>query len=127
MGDKEKLPPRTYLHYTYLFKMILTLPFVFLLLTQFSLLEVTTTDDLENNLSCALCMTLMEILDENITDPTNEQMVADFLDNICFLLPHPQEDECHTLISEYVDDILELLVNQYLAPQLVCDEIQLCP
>ena len=29
----------------------------------------------ENDISCALCMTVMEVLDATITDPTNEQEV----------------------------------------------------
>ena len=31
------------------------------------------------------------------------------------------------IFQEYVDDIIELLVNEYLDPRDVCDAIQLCP
>ena len=34
----------------------------------------------------------------------------------------------HTLSTqEYTDDIIELLVNEYLSPQQVCDALSLCP
>jgi len=72
-------------------------------------------------------MTLMELLDETITDPTNEHQVAEFFDQICNLLPSNVQAECHALIMEYVDDIIELLVNEYMDPRDVCDAITLCP
>jgi len=81
----------------------------------------------KNQITCSLCMTLMEILDANLTDPSNEQAVVDFLDQVCSFLPTEIQAECHALITEYVDDIIELLVNQYLAPADVCDAISLCP
>ena len=31
------------------------------------------------------------------------------------------------ITQEYTDDIIELLVNEYLSPQQVCDELTLCP
>jgi len=80
----------------------------------------------QNDLTCSLCMTLMEVLDATITDPTNEEEVAEFLDQICSFLPELLQQECHALILEYTDDILELLVNQYLAPRDICAALTLC-
>eukprot|EP00088_Acartia_fossae_P070080 TRINITY_DN9294_c0_g1_i1.p1 TRINITY_DN9294_c0_g1~~TRINITY_DN9294_c0_g1_i1.p1 ORF type:complete len:108 (-),score=16.67 TRINITY_DN9294_c0_g1_i1:4-327(-) len=80
-----------------------------------------------NDLTCSLCMTLMEVLDATLTDPTNEEQVAIFLDQICAFLPEALKSECDALILEYTDDIIELLVNQYLAPKDVCATLTLCP
>ena len=35
--------------------------------------------------------------------------------------------ECDAWIVEYTDDIIELLVNQYLDPEQVCTAIEFCP
>merc|ERR1712200_134179 len=84
-------------------------------------------NDSKNDLTCSVCMTLMELLDSTITDPTNEQQVAEFLDQICNFMPDSLKPECHALIMEYTDDIIELLVNQYISPKQICDAISLCP
>merc|ERR1711970_1611817 len=80
-----------------------------------------------NDLTCSLCKTVMELLDQYLTDTTNEQAIADALKEICALLPSPLDTECEAMISEYTDDIIDLLVNEYLSPQQVCDALTLCP
>merc|ERR1712154_7529 len=70
-----------------------------------------------NDLSCSLCKTVMELLDAYLTDPTSEQAVADALKQICSsFLPSPLDLECEVMIAEYTDDIIELIVNQYMDP-----------
>eukprot|EP00090_Calanus_glacialis_P013136 TRINITY_DN21764_c0_g1_i1.p2 TRINITY_DN21764_c0_g1~~TRINITY_DN21764_c0_g1_i1.p2 ORF type:complete len:105 (-),score=34.13 TRINITY_DN21764_c0_g1_i1:56-370(-) len=104
--------------------MKLSLLFLFTLL-----LPLTTTQapPPRNDLTCSLCKTVMELLDQYITDTTNEEAIADALKEICALLPAPLDAECDAMISEYTDDIIELLVNEYLSPQQVCDQLTLCP
>merc|ERR1712241_1206445 len=80
-----------------------------------------------NDLSCSLCKTVMELLDAYLTDTTSEQAVADALKEICSLLPSPLDLECEVMITEYTDDIIELIVNQYMDPSDVCQAIGLCP
>eukprot|EP00092_Neocalanus_flemingeri_P018643 GFUD01020189.1.p1 GENE.GFUD01020189.1~~GFUD01020189.1.p1 ORF type:complete len:105 (+),score=37.65 GFUD01020189.1:31-345(+) len=80
-----------------------------------------------NDLACSLCKTVMELLDQYLTDTTNEEAIADALKQICAALPSPLDAECDAMISEYTDDIIELLVNEYLSPQQVCDALTLCP
>merc|ERR1712062_320270 len=98
-----------------------------------------------NELSCSLCKTVMELLDAYLTDTTSEQavvlrrnravycisipliQVADALKQICSLLPSPLDQECEVMITEYTDDIIELIVNQYMDPSEVCEAIGLCP
>ena len=31
------------------------------------------------------------------------------------------------IFQEYTDDIIELIVNQYMRPDQVCEELSLCP
>merc|ERR1719431_228912 len=88
---------------------------------------VAPSSSSRNDITCSLCMTVMELLDQYLTDTTNEQAIADALMEICALLPPPIDTECDTMISEYTDDIIEMLVNEYLSPDQVCDAIGLCP
>ena len=70
--------------------------------------------------------------------------VADFLSGVCSILPSPLDIECETMITvkyrekssdlfpdrifqEYTDDIIELIVNQYMRPDQVCEALSLCP
>merc|ERR1711970_277968 len=77
-------------------------------------------------LTCSLCMTVMELLDQYLTDTDSEEAIADALKQICAVLPSPLDTECDVMISEYADDIIELIVNEYLEPQQVCEQISLC-
>jgi len=70
---------------------------------------------------------VMELVDQAITDGANEQAVADALAQVCSLLPSPLDLECTAMVEEYTDDIIELIVNQYLSPDQVCAELKLCP
>merc|ERR1712215_54451 len=81
----------------------------------------------KNDLTCSLCKTVMELLDQYLTDTTNEQAIADALKQICAVLPSPLDAECDAMIAEYTDDIIDLLVDEYLSPQRVCDALTLCP
>merc|ERR1711936_271766 len=90
-------------------------------------LTVSQAPPPQNDLTCSLCKTVMELLDQYLTDTTNEQAIADALKEICALLPSPLDTECDAMISEYTDDIIDLLVNEYLSPQQVCDALTLCP
>jgi len=68
-----------------------------------------------------------ELLDQYLTDTDSEQAIADALKQICAALPSPLDTECDAMISEYADDIIELIVNEYMGPQQVCEQISLCP
>merc|ERR1712042_94407 len=81
----------------------------------------------DNDLSCSLCKTVIELLDQYLTDTDSEEAIADALKQVCAALPSPLDKECDAMISEYADDIIELIVNEYLGPQQVCEELKLCP
>merc|ERR1711936_607897 len=53
------------------------------------LLQPSQQKETTNDLSCALCKTVMELVDQAITDGANEQAVADALAQACDLLPSP--------------------------------------
>jgi len=84
----------------------------------------------ENNgnvLSCTICEIILTAIDESIVDPTNEQEIADYLSQICNYVGPNLEAMCLEFITEYTDDIIDQLVNNYLDPDKVCNAIGVCP
>ena len=78
---------------------------------------------------CESCKDLIIIIRNQLTDPKNEQAIADSLRKICTVI-FPDDPtnfaNCDTMIKEYTDDIIELLVNEYLDPFTVCSRLELC-
>lgn len=73
---------------------------------------------------------MVHAIDEFVTDPANEASVGDFLKQVCNLLftnDVVTQGTCEAWVTEYADDIIELLVNQYLKPEEVCLRLGLCP
>ena len=84
----------------------------------------------KNDLSCTACQILIHAIDNFITDPSNENVVSDTLYPICGLLFANDPStlgSCQAFIEVYTDDIIELLVNEYLKPEEVCLSLSLCP
>jgi len=84
----------------------------------------------KNDVSCTTCKILVHAITNFMTDPANEATLGDNLRQICSLLFENDPvtlGECDAWIVEYTDDIIELLVNQYLDPEQVCTAIEFCP
>ena len=64
----------------------------------------------------------MIVVKSQVANPENEQAVADFLRQICgMIFPNDPTNfaNCDTMIAEYTDDIIELLINEILDPLTV--------
>merc|ERR1712080_238842 len=87
------------------------------------------SNETRNTITCLICEAVMKALDDTLVDTTNEQAVADFLSVICSYLGDlgSLETMCIEFITEYTDDIIEMLVGQYLEPEKVCTTIMACP
>merc|ERR1711956_114278 len=86
--------------------------------------------EVKNEVSCTTCKILVHAITNYMTDPANEAALGDSLRQICSLLfanDPTTFGECDAWIVEYTDDIIELLVNQYLDPEQVCTAIEFCP
>merc|ERR1719186_1224024 len=83
----------------------------------------------KNTIICLICEAVMNALDETLVDTTNEQAVADYLNSICNYLGDmgALETMCIEFITEYTDDIIEMIVGQFLEPEKVCTAIMACP
>merc|ERR1719228_1502017 len=81
----------------------------------------------QNFVTCTICEAVMKAVDESLVDPANEQAVADFLSQVCAYLGGQWETICIEFLGEYTDDIIDMLVNQYLNPDEICAAIGACP
>jgi hypothetical protein len=56
--------------------------------------------------------------------------MADAFKQVCGIV-YPNNEEgklrCEVMIDQYTPSIIELLVNQYLEPELFCTQLTMCP
>merc|ERR1719295_2276353 len=81
----------------------------------------------ENYLTCAACKVVLTELDNTIVDPANEEEVRDKLLAVCRYIDSQIETICIEFVTEYTDDIIEMLVNGILDPEAICTNLTLCP
>merc|ERR1711934_807934 len=76
----------------------------------------------KNVITCTICTDLVGILDETITE------VVDIMHGFCDILIG-LEDACYDFVDTNVQIIVDLLVNQYLSPEVICGEefLGACP
>merc|ERR1712073_270805 len=80
----------------------------------------------KNVITCTICTDLIQILDDSITDQSTVEQVLDVLHTACDFLVG-MEQECYNFVDTNVEKIIDLLVNQYLSPEAICNELTLCP
>merc|ERR1712001_550527 len=83
------------------------------------------------NIICEGCKDLVDLIRSQIASPENENAITNILRSICDLIFPNHENvyftQCDTLFADYTDDIIKMIVNQYLNPKIVCEKLQLCP
>ena len=80
--------------------------------------------------TCLLCKTLVTQVENQITDPTNEQAIADALKGGCDLLfPNNVETQntCKALIDSFLPTIVETIINNFGNPEAICTALAQCP
>ena len=80
--------------------------------------------------SCLVCKTLVNQIETTITDPTNEQAIADAVKGVCDLLfPNNMDNQnnCKNTIDTYLPQIIDSLINNYGNPEAVCTSLNACP
>ena len=80
--------------------------------------------------SCLVCKTLVNQIETTITDPTNEQAIADAVKGVCDLLfPNNMDNQnsCKAQIDNFIPVIVETIVNNFGNPDAICTALTLCP
>jgi len=74
---------------------------------------------------CTLCEVVVTSLDSSIQDKTNEAEIKQALDVLCYGLSTPVHKECIKLVSQYTDELVDMIVHEY-PPNVICAELGLC-
>lgn len=78
-----------------------------------------------HGVSCELCEYAMGYLDQVLDEKSTRQEIETAVKQLCSYLPPTFKNECAALVTEYGDEIIELLVNQ-LKPNVICKQLNLC-
>ena len=74
---------------------------------------------------CALCEYAIAEVDKMVEDKQNEKKIKDALDQVCAKLGSKMEQECKNIVDEYLDEVIQMFVQQY-QPEQVCRELKFC-
>jgi saposin len=74
---------------------------------------------------CSLCDIVISNLDSQLQDKTNEEEIKNALDVLCYELSTPVHKECIKLVSQYTDELVDMIVKNY-PPNVICAELGLC-
>ena len=80
--------------------------------------------------TCLLCKTLVTQIETTITDPSNEQAIADAVKGVCNLLfPNNMDNQnnCKAQIDNFLPMIVETIVTNFGNPDAICTALTLCP
>merc|ERR1711881_17611 len=84
-----------------------------------------------NELTCSICMDIMQDLDDFITSDTTEQEIVDFIKQICHTLGQviPNfEATCNFIVTSQLPAIIDAFVHDNMAPTQVCTSMfAACP
>merc|ERR1712141_633257 len=79
-----------------------------------------------NDLTCSICMDIMQDLDDFITSDTTEQQIVDAIEEICkalgALIPN-FEATCNFIIQSQLPAIIDAFVHDNMDPTQVCTEV----
>jgi len=74
---------------------------------------------------CTLCELVINNLDSQLEDKSNEDEIKAALDVLCYGLSTPVHKECLKLVSQYTDELVEMIVKDY-SPNVICADLGLC-
>ncbi len=80
----------------------------------------------KNVITCTICTDIIMFVDQSLTNNATEEAIEEVLGYFCDALVGMEED-CHHFVHEWLPIIINLLVEEYLDPNEICEMIQLCP
>ena len=81
----------------------------------------------KNVITCTICTDLVTILDEALTNNQSISQVQDIMYGACDILVGMEQD-CKDFVDSNLEKVIDLLVNEYLSPDKICEEfLSLCP
>ena len=78
-------------------------------------------------ITCTICTDLVQVVDEALVSNQTIGQIEGVLDAMCDILVG-MEDDCKGFVSDNLAAVIDLLVNEYLSPDEVCEDyLGLCP
>merc|ERR1711936_693232 len=90
-----------------------------------NLLQSNTEISLKSDSSCEMCEFVMSEVFSVLKDPSDQEMVKNVLESICYRLPNSIERGCEDFVDKYTSVVIDFLVSG-LSPDEVCSALQLC-
>ncbi|VVC25407.1 Hypothetical protein CINCED_3A004152 [Cinara cedri] len=75
---------------------------------------------------CFLCESILNYVQQEVTDPKSESEIRTALKKSCLVLPSLYEDQCKQFVDQYGDAFISL-VAQEVDPSIICPELKACP
>ncbi|KAL0205961.1 hypothetical protein P9112_001268 [Eukaryota sp. TZLM1-RC] len=79
----------------------------------------------ENSTKCSACTFVIGLIEGKIDDQSSREQIREVVLQICDKVPSLMRSVCRDMISGYVDDIVDMLLQKYPAHK-VCEKIHLC-
>jgi len=61
-----------------------------------------------------------------VSDKTNEKQIEAALEVLCSFLSTPREKQCDKMVEAYTQIIIDMLTKD-VSPELLCENLGLCP
>merc|ERR1719515_176709 len=88
-------------------------------------LQQTGLVSLKSSANCEMCEFAVNEVFDVLKDPSDQEMVKNVLESICYRLPDSIERGCEDFIEKYTSVVIDFLVSG-LSPDEVCSALQLC-
>ncbi|XP_060857107.1 prosaposin-like isoform X2 [Metopolophium dirhodum] len=76
--------------------------------------------------TCFLCQSILNYVQQVVTDPKSEARIRTALEKSCFVVPSSFEPQCKQFVDQYGDAFISLIAQE-VDPSIICPELKLCP
>lgn len=87
---------------------------------------VVNVDMPTDKTACFLCQSILNYVQQVVTDPKSEEEIRSALEKSCLIVPSSYESQCKQFIDQYGDAFISLIAQE-VDPSIICPELKLCP
>jgi len=87
--------------------------------------DVVFIPEPEDAQDCSVCEFVMGYVETQLANNNTEQNIEKVLDDVCQIVPSAFRAQCVSLINQYTQQLIQLLLNQE-SPTVICTQIGLC-
>ncbi|KAK6633817.1 hypothetical protein RUM44_004424 [Polyplax serrata] len=87
--------------------------------------DVVVKAESEKKVPCSFCLTAVNMVINQLKDNKTEDEIRNALDHLCTYMPEEVRDTCKTLINQYTDEIVDMIIADFNATE-ICIYLKLC-